>query len=49
MNQLFPAGFESRAIILDGIAEFEKYTCLQFVPQTTETDYIIFTGRHFSK
>ncbi|XP_046633963.1 hatching enzyme 1.2-like isoform X2 [Daphnia pulicaria] len=35
--------FESRAKILDGIAEFEKYTCLQFVPQTTETDYIFFT------
>jgi hypothetical protein len=43
MNKLFPAGPESRAIILDGIAEFGKYTCLQFVPRTTQTDYIIFT------
>ncbi|XP_057372024.1 hatching enzyme 1.2-like [Daphnia carinata] len=33
----------SKAIILDGIAEFGKYTCIKFVPRTTQSDYIIFT------
>jgi len=32
----------NKAIILSGIQEFAKYTCIQLVPRTTQTDYVIF-------
>lgn len=40
---IFPADAD-RAIILSGMIEIAKYTCIRFVPRTTEEDYLRITN-----
>ncbi len=35
-------GVNDAALIVSGLAEITKYTCIQFVPRTNEADYVTF-------